>query len=405
MEHNNKGRKKLETKNVFIVGAKGIPAKYGGYESFVEQLTARKVSDNIHYFVACRKDLSDNKNDIFMHNNATCFNVDVPNVGPARAILYDIKAMEWSIKYIKENNIENPLIYVLACRIGPFINKYKKQLKRLGGKLYINPDGHEWLRAKWSKPVRKYWKISEQLMVKHADLLVCDSLNIEKYIQTQYKKYNPQTTFIAYGADIKQSTLENDSIELLDWYKKFDLEANNYYLIVGRFVPENNYETMIREFMRSNSEKDLVIVTNVEKNTFFNNLKEITEFESDKRIKFVGTVYNQNLLKKIRENAYGYLHGHSVGGTNPSLLEALASTRLNLLYNVGFNKEVAESSGLYWNKETENLSSLIDSTDRLEEKEINELDELSTSRISDNYSWNKIVNDYEKLFKKVNDNG
>ncbi|MCT3019815.1 glycosyltransferase family 1 protein [Pediococcus pentosaceus] len=395
----------METKNVFIVGAKGIPAKYGGYESFVEQLTARQVSKDIHYFVACRKDLSDNKNDIFTHNNATCFNVDVPNVGPARAILYDIKAMEWSIKYIKENNIEKPLIYVLACRIGPFINKYKKQLKRLGGKLYVNPDGHEWLRAKWSKPVRKYWKISEQLMVKHADLLVCDSLNIEKYIQTQYKKYNPQTTFIAYGADIKQSTLENDSRELLDWYKKFNLEANNYYLIVGRFVPENNYETMIREFMKSNSEKDLVIVTNVEKNTFFNNLKESTEFESDKRIKFVGTVYNQNLLKKIRENAYGYLHGHSVGGTNPSLLEALASTRLNLLYNVGFNKEVAESSALYWNKETGSLSSLINSTDRLEEKEINKLDELSTSRISDNYSWNKIVNDYEKLFKKVNDNG
>ncbi|AXR43188.1 beta 1-4 rhamnosyltransferase Cps2T [Pediococcus pentosaceus] len=388
----------METKNVFIVGAKGIPAKYGGYESFVEQLTARQVSKDIHYFVACRKDLSDNKNDIFTHNNATCFNVDVPNVGPARAILYDIKAMEWSIKYIKENNIEKPLIYVLACRIGPFINKYKKQLKRLGGKLYVNPDGHEWLRAKWSKPVRKYWKISEQLMVKHADLLVCDSLNIEKYIQTQYKKYNPQTTFIAYGADIKQSTLENDSRELLDWYKKSNLEANNYYLIVGRFVPENNYETMIREFMKSNSEKDLVIVTNVEKNTFFNNLKESTEFESDKRIKFVGTVYNQNLLKKIRENAYGYLHGHSVGGTNPSLLEALASTRLNLLYNVGFNKEVAESSALYWNKETGNLSSLINSTDRLEEKEINKLDELSTSRISDNYSWNKIVSDYEKKF-------
>ncbi|WP_367599998.1 beta 1-4 rhamnosyltransferase Cps2T [Pediococcus pentosaceus] len=392
-------------KNVFIIGAKGIPAKYGGYESFVEQLTARQVAKDIHYFVACRKDLSDNKNDIFTYNNATCFNVKVPNVGPARAILYDIKAMEWSIKYIKENNIKKPLIYVLACRIGPFISKYKKQLKRLGGKLYVNPDGHEWLRAKWSKPVRKYWKISEQLMVKHADLLVCDSLNIEKYIQTQYKKYNPQTTFIAYGADIKQSTLENNSVELLDWYKKFNLEANKYYLIVGRFVPENNYETMIREFMRSNSEKDLVIVTNVEKNTFFNNLKESTAFESDKRIKFVGTVYNQNLLKKIRENAYGYLHGHSVGGTNPSLLEALASTRLNLLYNVGFNKEVAESSALYWNKETGNLSSLIDSTDRLEEKEINKLDELSTSRISDNYSWNKIVNDYEKLFKKVNDNG
>ncbi|QOP74070.1 beta 1-4 rhamnosyltransferase Cps2T [Pediococcus acidilactici] len=388
----------METQNVFIVGAKGIPAKYGGYESFVEQLTKRKISDNIHYFVACRRDLSDNKSDTFMYNNATCFNVGVPNVGPARAILYDLKALNWSIKYIKEHNVSNPIVYVLACRIGPFISKYKKQLKQLGGKLYVNPDGHEWLRAKWSKPVREYWKISEKLMVKHADLLVCDSKNIEKYIKKEYKKYMPNTTFIAYGADIKKSNLAIDSPEMEHWYKKFEIKPQNYYLIVGRFVPENNYETMIKEFMDSNTQKDLVIITNVEKNKFFDELKEKTHFNEDARIKFVGTVYDQELLKKIRENAFAYLHGHSVGGTNPSLLEALASTRMNLLFDIGFNREVAEDSALYWTKNKGNLANLIGKVDNMDKKVIDEFSERSSRRVNEEYSWFRIVGKYEKLF-------
>ncbi|MDN3207604.1 beta 1-4 rhamnosyltransferase Cps2T [Pediococcus pentosaceus] len=388
----------MTTKNVFIVGAKGIPAKYGGYESFVEQLTARKVSDNIHYFVACRKDLSDNKNDIFMHNNATCFNVEVPNVGPAQAILYDIKALEWSIKYIKKNNIEKPIVYVLACRIGPFIHRYKQKIERLGGKLYVNPDGHEWLRAKWSKPVRKYWKISEKLMVKHSDLLVCDSRAIEKYIKEEYSQYKPNTTYISYGSDIIPSKLNVNDYVAREWYEKYNIDPNNYYLIVGRFVPENNYETMLKEFMQSNTQKDLVIISNVEENDFFNHLKHSTGFENDRRIKFVGTVYDTELLKVIRENAYGYLHGHEVGGTNPSLLEALGSTRVNLLLDVPFNHEVGMDGALYWIKNNGNLSTLINTVDKLSEQEIKKLNEKSNEIIVKRYDWTLIIDTYENLF-------
>ncbi|WP_142357686.1 DUF1972 domain-containing protein, partial [Streptococcus pneumoniae] len=101
----------------------------------------------------------------------------------------------------KKNKDEAPIFYILACRIGPFISGLKKKIRAIGGRLLVNPDGHEWLRAKWSLPVRKYWKFSEQLMVKHADLLVCDSKNIEKYIQEDYKQYQPKTTYIAYGTD------------------------------------------------------------------------------------------------------------------------------------------------------------------------------------------------------------
>ncbi|WGI18806.1 beta 1-4 rhamnosyltransferase Cps2T [Latilactobacillus sakei] len=385
------------TKNVFIIGAKGIPANYGGFESFVEQLTARKENQDIHYYVACRRDLSENKDDTFEYNDATCFNVDVPDVGPAKAILYDVNAFKWTMNYIKKNNIQDAIVYVLACRMGPFIKHFKKQLQQYNGTLFVNPDGHEWLRAKWSAPVRKYWKYSERLMVKHADLLICDSQNIEKYIQNDYKQYSPKTTYIAYGSDIIKSTLMDNDQVVTDWYTKHAVKLNNYYLIVGRFVPENNYETMIREFMDSDTDKDLVIISNVEKNKFYADLQVKTNFESDSRIKFVGTVYNAELLKYIRENAFAYFHGHEVGGTNPSLLEALGSTKLNLLLDVGFNREVGKDGAIYWTKKHGNLAKIINDMDNLSEEKISDLDKASSKRIIDQFDWTIIIRKYEDV--------
>jgi rhamnosyltransferase len=269
----------------------------------------------------------------------------------------------------------------------------------LGGVVYVNPDGHEWLRAKWSAPVRKYWKISEQMMTKHADLMVCDSKNIEKYIQTTYASYAPKTTFIAYGAETRQSTLADDDEKLLSWYAEKGLSAGSYYLVVGRFVPENNYETMIREFMRSQTKKDFALITNVSP-AFLEELKEKTGFHNDSRIKFVGTVYDQELLMKIRQNAWAYFHGHEVGGTNPSLLEALGSTRLNLLLDVGFNREVAEDAALYWTKEPGSLAELIHRADALPEEQIADLGHRAKERIATAYSWEYIASRYEELFLK-----
>ena len=380
--------------DVFIIGSKGIPAQYGGFETFVENLTLNRKNKNIKYHVACMA----KNNKEFQYNDARCFNINVPSIGPAKAVYYDVLALRKSIKYIKENKINNAIIYVLACRIGPFIGHYKKIMKKLGIRLYVNPDGHEWLRAKWNKVIKKYWKLSEKLMVKHADLLICDSVNIEKYIKNDYKKYNPKTTFIAYGADLEKSQLMDNDKELLEWYKEKEIKTNEYYLIVGRFVPENNYETMITEFMKSNTKKNLVIITNVEKNKFYEELKIKTNFDKDARIKFVGTVYNKELLKKIRENAYAYLHGHEVGGTNPSLIEALATTDLNLLYDVGFNREVAEDGALYWNKKDGNLCDLINKLEYISVEEIKDMGKKAKNRIAREYSWKEIIEKYEKHF-------
>lgn len=384
----------MEEKNIFIIGSNGIPANYGGFETFVENLTAKKISNNIKYHVAC---LAKN-NEEFEYNNARCFNVNVPNIGPAKAIYYDLVALRRAIKYIKKNKIKNTTIYLLGSTIGAFVGLYKNKIKKIGAKLYVNPDGCEWKRDKWNYFVKKYLKYSEKIMVKHADLVICDSINIEKYIKEQYKKYNPNTTFIAYGSDIDNKEEQENEEKLNNWYKEKQITKNEYYLIVGRFVPENNYETMIKEFMKSTTKKDLVIITNVEKNKFYEELKQKTNFDKDKRIKFVGTVYDAKLLKQIRKNAYGYLHGHEVGGTNPSLLEALATTKLNLLLGVSFNKEVADNVAMYWNKEENNLSNLLNTAENLKNEEIEQYGEKAKERIKEEYSWQKIIKNYENIF-------
>lgn len=384
----------LPVQHVFIVGSKGIPGNYGGYETFVDKLTEyHQDNPNLKYHVACKA--KDTKT--FEYHNADCFDVKVPSIGPAQAIYYDVAALNQCVKYIKQHDIQHPVVYILACRIGPFAAHFQRVIHKLGGKLYINPDGHEWMRAKWSAPVRKYWKISEQLMTKHCDLLICDSKNIEKCIHDEYGKYNPKTTFIAYGAETRKSKLTDDDSKLTAWYKEKGLSPKSYYLVVGRFVPENNYETMIREFMKSHSKRDFALITNVS-DKFLEELKEKTHFDQDPRIKFVGTVYDKELLMKIRENAYGYFHGHEVGGTNPSLLEALGSTDLNLLLDVGFNREVAEDSALYWTKQSGNLASLIDQADGMSAGEISSLGEKSSQRIAESYSWQYISDKYGQVF-------
>lgn len=400
--------------HVFIVGSKSLGA-YGGYETFVYKLTEyHQNNKQIKYHVACKANgdgcMDETKlekvtriNDLeFEFHNAHCFKIPVPNIGAAVAIYYDIASLNYCCNYIKKHRIKSAIVYILACRIGPFSTYFQRKIHRLGGKLYLNPDGHEWMRAKWSALIRKYWKISEQIMVKHCDLSICDSKTIEQYIHTCYDRKgvhgeDPKTTFVAYGADLALSTLPDDALKYTEWLTSNHLKAHQYYLVVGRFVPENNYETMIREFMKSNSKHDFAIITNVN-DKFLTELESTLHFKSDPRIKFVGTVYDQELLKKIRENAYGYFHGHEVGGTNPSLLEALSSTNLNLLLDVGFNREVAEDSAIYWTKEAGVLASMVEMADKMSSEEINEYGRKAKQRIADAYSWQHIADQYERIF-------
>lgn len=379
-------------KDIFIIGSRGLPAQYGGFETFVEKLVSHKVSPTIRYHVACLSDESTGKH--FDYKGADCFTVNPPKLGPARVIAYDMMAINYSLKLIKKEGIQAPIFYILGNTIGAFIVHFAKKIQSIGGILLVNPDGLEWKRAKWSKPVQSYLKYSEKEMTKYANLIISDNRGIETYIQNTYPW--SRTTFIAYGTDLSKTTLTAEDTPVRDWYQKWQTQEKDYYLILGRFVPENNYETAIREFMKSSTERDLVIICNHEGNAYFDELRQITGFDKDKRVKFVGTVYDQDLLKYIRNQAFAYIHGHEVGGTNPGLLEALAQTDLNLIYNVDFNHQVAQDTALYWTKEDGNLSQLIDSVDG--KVSFEDLGNTAKANMKENYTWEKIVGEYEELF-------
>ena len=154
---------------------------------------------------------------------------------------------------------------------------------------------------------------------------------------------------------------------------------------------------MIREFMASDSKKDFALITTANE-SFLQELEKELHFSQDPRIKFVGTVYDQELLMKIREKAFAYFHGHEVGGTNPSLLEALGATDLNLLLDVGFNKEVAEDAAIYWSKKPGSLKTVIEAAELLPAGEIEWYGQKARHRMATAYSWPFIAGEYEKLF-------
>lgn len=378
--------------HVFIIGSRGLPAQYGGFETFVDQLVSHQVSPDIQYHVACLS--NDQAYQHFDYKGVDCFTIKAPKLGPARVIAYDMMAINYALKLIKKQGIEQTIFYVLGNTIGAFVAPFARKIHKIGGRFYINPDGLEWKRAKWAKPIQAYLKYSEKIMTRHADLVISDNPGIESYIKEAYPW--SKTTYIAYGTDLSPTSLSSQDNKVREFYQKWQTQEKNYYLILGRFVPENNYETAIREFMASSTKRDLVIICNQEGNPYFEELRARTGFDQDPRVKFVGTVYDQNLLKYIRKEAFAYIHGHEVGGTNPGLLEALAQTDLNLVLGISFNQTVAKDTAHYWTKETGNLAHLIDQVDSLED--VSEWGQRAKANMKQNFTWEKIVGEYEELF-------
>ena len=378
--------------HVFIIGSRGLPAQYGGFETFVDQLVSHQMSPDIQYHVACLS--NDQAYQHFDYKGVDCFRIKAPKLGPARVIAYDMMAINYALKVIKKQGIKKPIFYILGNTIGAFVAPFARKIHKLGGRFYINPDGLEWKRAKWAKPIQAYLKYSEKIMTRHADLVISDNPGIESYIKEAYPW--SKTTYIAYGTDLSPTSLSSQDNKVREFYHKWQTQEKNYYLILGRFVPENNYETAIREFMASSTKRDLVIICNQEGNPYFEELRDCTGFDQDPRVKFVGTVYDQDLLKYIRKEAFAYIHGHEVGGTNPGLLEALAHTDLNLVLGVSFNQTVAKDTAHYWTKETGNLAHLIDQVDPLED--VSEWGQRAKANMKQNFTWEKIVGEYEELF-------
>ena len=382
-------------KNIFIVGARGYHASYGGWETFVSNLVDYYDDEDVRFYVGeLSEDESKDKIVERVSDKLYLNHIYVKKeMGSPKMFIYSIKSYLEALKYIKKNNLKNSYIYVLGLKLGPMLWFYKGLRRKYNIKVMINPDGLEHKRNKWNKVVQFCFLLSEWSMVNHSDMVVCDSLGIQNYIEGTYRRVRGKTVYIAYGA--KEYDFKNIDEEKI--LKEYKLRKDNYCLMVGRCVPENNYELVIKEFMRSKLKKDLVIITNISGSSYYQELLDKTGCDKDKRIKFINGVYEEEKLATIRKNAYLYIHGHSVGGTNPSLIEAISLTDLNILYDVCFNHDIGADTCLYF-KDEGSLTKLLDNKKTLDDSK-KKLGDRAKKLFEDNFTWKKIVDEYKEIFK------
>ncbi|HEY9114443.1 MAG TPA: DUF1972 domain-containing protein, partial [Bacteroidales bacterium] len=243
-----------------------------------------------------------------------------------------------------------------------------------------NMDGQEWKRVKFSPAVRNFLKYAEKMAVKGSRWLVADSKPIENYL---LEKYSKPVSYIAYGAEIPASFQ-------LETLKQYGLENGKYDLVIARMEPENNIEMMIEAKLQSNDSTLLVIVGN--SNNYQLELKK--KYRNQEKIQFLNAIYEKEKINSLRYFCRLYLHGHSVGGTNPSLLEAMACSCLIVAHKNPFNEAVLGADADYFSNADE-LSKLFQKID-FSTKEVRSQNNLM--KIQREYNWEKITNDYELLF-------
>lgn len=387
--------------NVFIIGARGYTKKYGGWETLVHGLIDNQVDSNIKYHVY---EVVDSKNEekICDIDNVECIMLSsITNKSGYKMIFFDWIAFKHLFKYIKEKQIENPVVLYLGARIGPMLLIMKHRLNKMQIALLENPAGIEWKRPKWGKIAQLYTFISSYLTAKVSDYVISDSEGIRDIYCKMIKSSKPIEEFVAYGSYPPEPLEDVIPNKVKTYFEKNKIRAGKYYLIVNRFMPENSYELILSEYVKSNTDKDLILVTNYETEIeYYEELKAKIPFESDKRIKFVGTMYDTEILNYLRQNAYGYINGHTLGGTNPGLLEAMASTGIVLAYDVVFSREVCGDYAIYYDLKNL-LRNAIERCDNMSYEDRNVMIQEAQKRMQEKYSWIDIAKGYERIFREA----
>ena len=354
-------------KKIAIIGTVGIPAKYGGFETLTEYLT-KNLHDKYDITVYCSAKSYTEKLDTY--NGAHLKYVNL-NANGAQSIPYDIISLFGSLKFADTILV----LGVSGCIVLPFVRLFSKK------KIVVNIDGLEWKREKWGKYAKAFLKLSEKLAVMHADEVVTDNRVIQEYVKSEYNK---ESTLIAYGADhVTEETLSESLKE------KYPFLNDNYAFKVCRIEPENNAHIIFEAFSEY-EDLNLVIIGNWLNSEYGKSLKR--KYSKSKNIFLLDPIYEQEILNQIRSNCYVYMHGHSAGGTNPSLVEAMYLGLPIFAYGVGYNKETTQNRALYFDDKdglVELLKNIDD--DRLKSVAI----EMKTIA-EENYTWKKISELYSK---------
>ena len=356
---------------IAILGTRGIPNLYGGFEQFAEHLAVYLVKKDCEVYVY-NSSSHPYQETIFKGVHIVHCNDPEERMGTIGQFIYDLNC----ILDTRKRNLD--IILVLGYTSSSIWSLLlpKKPL------IITNMDGLEWKRSKYNFLVRKFLRYAESLAIKYSDFLVSDSKGIKKYIDKKYKK---DSKFIAYGSNLV-SDIDNTILA------KYKLEKLKYHLLIARIEPENNIETILDGLVISNTKAPFLVIGDYKKNNFGKRLK--LKYESNKNIIFCGSIYNLSELNSLRYYSNLYFHGHSVGGTNPSLLEAMGSGNLIVAHNNIFNKAVLKEDAYYFYT-PEDVSFYI--KNKSKEKESVKIDN-NKLRIKTEYNIDKINNTYLNFF-------
>jgi len=301
---------------VAIIGTVGVPANYGGFETLVEQLVRHNSSDEIQYAVYCSKKSYDEER--WVYHGAKTEYVGL-NANGMQSIPYDILSL---VKAARNSDVIL-VLGVSGCAFLPIFRLFSKK------KLVINIDGLEHRRDKWNKWARRFLKFSEKQAVKYGDVIITDNKGITDYVMEEYGK---PSELIAYGGD---HVLTYPDEELVGrTMKEYGIEKDKYAMALCRIEPENNVHTILEAF--ENAKKRLIFIGNWNKSEYGRNLAE--KYKNSEYVKITPAVYDLNVLNVLRSNCSIYLHGHSAGGTNPSLVEAMFFAKPIFAFDCVYNR-------------------------------------------------------------------
>lgn len=355
-------------KKVAVVGTQGVPASYGGFESLVENIIGENCSPHISYTVFCSGKSYSRKSTFYKGARLKYIPL---HANGSQSILYDILSL---IQVIRGYDV----IVVLGVSGCIFLPVFRLLCRK---KLIVNIDGLEHRRDKWNKYIRRFLLFSEALAVKYADVIIADNKGIQDYVYNTYKK---RSELIAYGGDHALRPLtEEQQISILSSYR---LSAHDYDITICRIEPENNCHIILDAFSQVN--KQLIFIGNWEKSNYGKQLK--ADYNKFTNLRLLNPVYDLDTLYALRKNARYYIHGHSAGGTNPSLVEAMFFGRPVLAYDVIYNRETTEGKAHYFKNSTE-LQNLISYTDM-------EGGDKLASVATNKYNWITIAKQYEALY-------
>jgi glycosyltransferase involved in cell wall biosynthesis len=359
----------MRSLNIAILGSRGIPNYYGGFEQMAQWLAVgllhkghRVTVYNSHNHPYKEKEWKGVK---LIH----CYDAE-NTIGIAGQFVYDLNC----IMNARKNN------YDVILFLGYTSSSVWGRLFPKNAVIISNMDGMEWKRAKYSKPVQHFLKYAEKLAVKYSQYYVADSPVIKSYVDT---KYHVASKYIPYGAEKFAS--KNESV-----LTRYNLSKFNYHMLMARMEPENNIEMILEGFHNSNSEKKFIVIGNYN-NPYGKGVHK--KYCSDERIHFAGPVFDAEITNTLRAFCKLYFHGHSVGGTNPSLLEAMANGAIIVAHDNEFNRAVLKEDAYFFKTAADVLQIVIKTNG---EKESAQMVENNFVKIEEQYNWPHIVNMYEE---------